>query len=153
MFIDTRRIEEGSVINATICIIGGGVAGITLALEFDRQGIDVCLLESGGFDPDDNTRSLYRGEAAGMPYRFSDGCRSRYLGGSSNCWGGWCRPLDPWDFEQRGWVPHSGWPFTLHELAPFYERTHTLLQLGPNNFDPEFWESAIGRSDVRRIPL
>ena len=154
MFIDTRRIQQGMVVDTTVCIIGGGVAGITLAMELDKKGIDVVLLESGGFNPDDDTRDLYRGEDVGeWRYNFADGSRSRFLGGSSNCWGGWCRPLDPWDFEKRDWVAHSGWPFGLSELAPYYERTHALLKLGPNNFDPDFWERSINRSDVRRIPL
>jgi choline dehydrogenase-like flavoprotein len=153
MFVDTRRVEPGSVVETTVCIIGGGVAGITLALEMDKMGIETCLLESGGFDPDDDTRDLYRGEDVGLPYQFSDGCRSRFLGGSSNCWGGWCRPLDPWDFEKRDWIANSGWPFGLDELGPFYARTHALLKLGPHNFDPAFWEAAINRRDVRRLPL
>ncbi|HEV7617842.1 MAG TPA: GMC family oxidoreductase [Burkholderiaceae bacterium] len=153
MFIDTRRIDEGSIVETTVCIIGGGVAGITLAREMEKRGIDTCLLESGGFDPDEETRDLYRGEDIGLPYSFADGCRGRFFGGSSNCWGGWCRPLDPWDFEKRDWIPHSGWPFGLDELAPYYERTHALLKLGPINFEPAFWESSIGRRDVRRIPL
>jgi choline dehydrogenase-like flavoprotein len=154
MFIDMRRIQQGMVVDTTVCIIGGGVAGITLAMELDKKGIDVVLLESGGFNPDDDTRDLYRGEDVGeWRYNFADGSRSRFLGGSSNCWGGWCRPLDPWDFEKRDWVAHSGWPFGLSELAPYYERTHALLKLGPNNFDPDFWERSINRPDVRRIPL
>jgi len=142
------------VVDTAVCIIGGGVAGITLAMELDKKGIDVVLLESGGFNPDDDTRDLYRGEDVGeWRYNFADGSRSRFLGGSSNCWGGWCRPLDPWDFEKRDWIAYSGWPFGLDELTPYYERTHALLKLGPNNFDPEFWERSINRSDVRRIPL
>ena len=44
------------MIETTVCIIGGGVAGITLAREMDKRGIETCLLESGGFDPDDETR-------------------------------------------------------------------------------------------------
>lgn len=153
MFIDTRSVEEGTCVETTVCIIGAGAAGIALALEMDRLGIATCVLESGGYKPDELTRDLYRGENAGLPYQFADGSRSRYLGGSSNCWGGWCRPLDPLDFEKRDWVAHSGWPFGLDELAPFYARTHAVLKLGPNNFEPQFWETAIGRSDVRRLPL
>ncbi|REE20191.1 choline dehydrogenase-like flavoprotein [Paraburkholderia sp. BL27I4N3] len=153
MFIDTRTVEQNTVVETTVCIIGGGVAGITLALEMSRAGIDTCMLESGGFGPDDATRDLYRGENIGLPYTFADGSRSRYFGGSSNCWGGWCRPLDPWDFEKRDWIPHSGWPFGLDELAPYYARTHELLKLGPQNFDPAYWEREIGRQDVRRLPL
>jgi choline dehydrogenase-like flavoprotein len=153
MFIDTRNLDTDSIVKTTVCVIGAGVAGITMAMELDRMGIDVCLLESGGFKPDNPTRDLYRGEDIGLPYSFSDGCRSRFLGGSSNCWGGWCRHLDPWDFEKRDWIEHSGWPFSLNELMPFYERTHDLLQLGPINFDPEYWEKSVGRADVRRMPL
>jgi choline dehydrogenase-like flavoprotein len=153
MFIDTRTVEQESVVETTVCIVGAGVAGITLALEMEKLGIDACVLESGGFKADDETRDLYRGENVGIPYTFADGSRSRYLGGSSNCWGGWCRPLDPWDFDKRDWVAHSGWPFGLEELAPYYASTHSLLKLGPNNFEPAHWEQAINRRDVRRIPF
>jgi choline dehydrogenase-like flavoprotein len=153
MFIDTRQLDEDQLIQTEICVIGGGAAGITLAMELENRGIDVCLLESGGLEPDEDTLDLYRGENAGLPYGFADGCRSRFLGGSSNCWGGWCRPLDDWDFTRREWVPCSGWPFGRSELVPYYERAHQILKLGPRNFEPEFWETAIGRNDVRRIPL
>ncbi|MDR5737718.1 GMC family oxidoreductase [Caballeronia sp. LZ016] len=153
MFIDSRGVDEGAVIETTVCIVGAGVAGITLALELEKQGIGAVLLESGGYKADNDTRDLYRGENVGVPYEFADGCRSRFLGGSSNCWGGWCRPLDPWDFEKRDWVADSGWPFGLEELRPYYERTHALLQLGENNFDPAHWEAAINRPDVRRHPF
>jgi choline dehydrogenase-like flavoprotein len=153
MFIDSRSVAQRSVVETTVCIIGAGVAGITLALEMDKQGINTVLLESGGYKPDDGTRDLYRGENVGIPYTYADGSRSRFLGGSSNCWGGWCRPLDSWDFEKRDWVKDSGWPFGLDELRPYYARTHALLKLGENNFDPAYWEAAIGRDDVKRHPL
>ncbi len=153
MFIDTRQVGDGRAVIATVCIIGGGVAGLSIARELEAQGVDTCVLESGGYDPDDDTRDLYRGDATGIDYQFADGCRARFLGGSSNCWGGWSRPLDPWDFEQRDWIPGSGWPFGLDEMAPWYARAHDVLKLGPLNFDPAYWEKSIGRPDVRRLPL
>lgn len=119
MFIDTRQISDGKALIVTVCVIGGGVAGLTLARELERAGVDTCVLESGGFEADDQTRDLYRGNATGIDYQFADGCRARFLGGSSNCWGGWSRPLDAWDFEQRDWIPHSGWPFGLQEMKPY----------------------------------
>ncbi len=79
MFIDTRTVEHNTVIETTVCIIGGGVAGITLAREMSRAGVDTCMLESGGFGPDDETRDLYRGENAGLPYSFADGCAQPLL--------------------------------------------------------------------------
>jgi choline dehydrogenase-like flavoprotein len=153
MFIDTRQMQEGSVVQTAVCIIGGGVAGITLARELERQGIDACLLESGSYGPDKGTRDLYRGENVGVRYHFADGYRFRYLGGSSNGWGGWCGPWDPWDFEKRAWVPNSGWPFGQEELDKYAERTHEVLQLGPQTFEAEYWVSAINHPDVRRMPL
>lgn len=153
MFIDARALDDGTVIDADVCVIGGGVAGITLALELERRGIDACVLESGGFESDRDTRDLNRGESVAIPYRFADGQRSRFLGGSSNCWGGWSRPLDPHDFEARDWVPHSGWPIARADLEPYYARAHPVLKLGPLTYDTAFWESAIGRRDVRRVPL
>ena len=153
MFVDARKLDDGTIIEAEVCVIGGGAAGITLAIEFGKRGIRTCVLESGGFRPDRATRDLYRGESIGLHYRFADGCRSRFLGGSSNCWGGWCRPMDQHDFAPRDWVPYSGWPFEKSELLPYYDRAHEILRLGPNRYDASFWVEAIGRADVRRFPL
>jgi flavin-dependent dehydrogenase len=35
-----------------LAIIGGGVAGITLAHTLAGSGISVCVVEAGGLDPD-----------------------------------------------------------------------------------------------------
>ncbi|MBL8323721.1 MAG: GMC family oxidoreductase [Rubrivivax sp.] len=153
MFCDARRVEDAMEAETTVCVIGGGAAGLTMALEFERRGIDTIVLESGGFGPDPLTMDLYRGEDVGIPYDFGSNQRSRFLGGCSNCWGGWCRPMDPEDFQKRDWVPGSGWPFGIDELRPFYERAHRVLRLGPVNYDIDHWVKAIGRQDVRRMPL
>ena len=58
MFIDARQLENSTEIEAEVCIIGAGVAGITLALELDQLGIKTCVLEGGGPEPDDATRDL-----------------------------------------------------------------------------------------------
>src|SRR5207344_412923 len=79
--------------------------------------------------------------------------RSRYLGGSSNCWGGWCRPFDDVDFAKRDWVPHSGWPISRSELLSFYERAHKVLQLGPFNYDSAHWQAAIGSQHFQTVPF
>ncbi|WP_428425495.1 FAD-dependent oxidoreductase [Methylibium sp.] len=153
MFVDAREVAEGTTLRSVVCIVGGGVAGITLALEFERQGIDAILLESGGLVADDETRDLNRGENIGLRFAWADGARSRFLGGSSNCWGGWCGPLRAHEMQTREWIPDSGWPFERSSLDPYYERAHPILRLGPYNYDIKHWVSAIDRKDVRRIPL
>ena len=52
MIIDARAEETGTVVNADVCIVGGGLAGITLAREFIGTPFEVCLLESGGLQQD-----------------------------------------------------------------------------------------------------
>jgi choline dehydrogenase-like flavoprotein len=147
MLIDTKRLRSGAVIESEICIIGGGVAGITLALELDRAGISVCVLESGGVGRHGATADLYDGSSSGIPYDFGDGTRSRFLGGSSNCWGGFCRPWDKEAFKHRDWVNASGWPLGRAELAPYYTRAHAVLEVPPEeNYEPERWVSSPGKA-------
>ena len=47
MIQSADEIVRDAVVQANICIIGGGPAGITLALELARTGKSVLLLESG----------------------------------------------------------------------------------------------------------
>ncbi len=153
MLIDTRAVADGSRIEKEVCIIGGGAAGIAMAMELDKRGIGVALVESGGLKLDASTLDLYRGQNSGIPYDFAHGFRSRYLGGSSNCWGGFCRPWDDFDFEKRDWLPTSGWPITGQELRPFYQRAQRMLKLDSDRWDPAYWVKAAARDDVRRLDL
>ncbi len=153
MLIDTRKVTDSSTVDADLCVIGAGAAGITIAREMEKRGISTVVLESGGLTPDRATGDMLRGENVGIPYEFAGGCRSRYLGGSSNCWGGWCRPWDNWDFDRRDWVDDSGWPFGKEELTSYYDRAHTVLKLGPNLYDPDHWVKAEGNPHLKRIVL
>lgn len=153
MLIDARALPSDETINTEICIIGAGAAGITLAREFIDQPYQVCLLESGGLDFDEATQSLYTGENIGVPYFPLKESRARYLGGSTNLWGGWSRPLDDIDFEDRPWMPYSGWPITKAELVPYYERAHKACNLGPFEYDYEYWEEALSQHQRRQLPF
>jgi choline dehydrogenase-like flavoprotein len=86
-------------------------------------------------DFDTKTQALYAGKVAGVAYLPLDASRMRYLGGSSNHWGGWCRPLDPIDFEKRAWVAYSGWPFAIKELQPYFKRAQALVEAGTWSYD------------------
>jgi choline dehydrogenase-like flavoprotein len=59
------------------------------------------------------------------------------------------RPLDEIDFEERDWVPYSGWPFDKSHLDPFYERAQTILQIGPYTYDVDDWEDP----ETSRLPF
>jgi choline dehydrogenase-like flavoprotein len=149
MTIDARSLEQNKEIETEVCIVGTGTAGITLAREFIGQGFSVCLLESGGLKPDKETQALQWGKNIGHPYYSLDTARPRYLGGTTNRWhlaiGQDCsrarmRPFDEIDFEERDWVPYSGWPFPKSHLDPFYERAQSVCRIEPPTFDVEDWE-------------
>jgi choline dehydrogenase-like flavoprotein len=153
MFIDAREVPGNTEIEADLCIVGGGAAGISLAKEFIGLPIRVCLVESGGLTFDAATQELYRGDNVGLDYYPLDVCRLRYFGGSTNAWGGWCRPLDPIDFEQRPWVRDSGWPFGHEELEPYYARAHALCQIENPEYDPAQCLRQLKVRDARVLPM
>jgi choline dehydrogenase-like flavoprotein len=144
MLIDARELPPDSPIEADLMIVGGGIAGIAMAREFGQSGIDVCILESGGEEPEPEVQELYAGKArmhgAGNDSLDIDdyltSSRFRYLGGSGNAWGGKCVPLDSADFTGRDWVPGSGWPLTRRELQPFYDRACDLFDICHFPLDP-----------------
>lgn len=138
-------MPAGSTIETDLAIIGGGPAGISLALALAGAPIRVLMLESGGMSFDAATQNLYAGTETGVRYIPLDATRLRFLGGCSNHWGGWCRPLDPVDFETRDWFPHSGWPFARSEIEPYYARAQSLVEAGPFIYDDSAkWTKALG---------
>lgn len=153
MFIDARSVTTGTVIEADLCIVGGGAAGLTITQEFAGSAVKVCLLESGDLDFNWQTQSLYVGTNVGLPYFDLDVCQIRYFGGNTNAWGGWCRPLDPIDFSHRSWVAHSGWPFPPTELRPYYREAHALCQIASDDYDPERAAAEIENPRSRLLPF
>lgn len=149
MFIDSKQLDPGHQIETDICVIGAGAAGITIAREFIGTSTRVALLESGGFELDSQTQSLYDGENIGLPSFDLNVNRLRYFGGTTNHWSGHSRPLDPIDFEQRSWVPHSGWPLSREELDPFYRRSQPIIGLGPYEYENlQFWQDELKLPDL-----
>jgi choline dehydrogenase-like flavoprotein len=144
-FLDARTVPAGTTLETDLAIIGGGPSGIALALALAHTPIRMLMLESGGMGYEAQTQALYAGDETGVPYIKLDAGRLRYLGGSSNHWGGYCRPLDRIDFEKRDWLPYSGWPFGREALEPYYAHAQSLVEAGPFIYDdPAKWTAALG---------
>src|SRR6516162_4291270 len=129
MHVDARNLENNSLIEGDICIVGAGAAGISMALEFINLHYKVILLESGGFEYEDRIQELYRGKTTGQPYYPIKSTELHYFGGTTGHWGGMCSFFDPIAFEKRSWVPDSGWPFGQDVLMPYYERGYKYLEI------------------------
>jgi choline dehydrogenase-like flavoprotein len=154
MLRDARNVATGETIEADVCIIGAGPAGISIARELIDSAKQVLLLESGGFELDPDITEMAHGESVGLPYYPLFESRAKAFGGTSHYWpeeaGLRSRPLDQIDFEQRPEVPYSGWPISRQDLDPFYERAHTVCGLGSPVYGVDEWEEP---ATTPRIPF
>jgi choline dehydrogenase-like flavoprotein len=129
---NSTTLPEKTTIEADICIIGAGAAGITLARDLAGGNRRIAVFEIGGFDFSQETQQLYDGEVIGRPFSPPVVDRLRYFGGSTNHWEGSCHPFDAADFE--------GWPFESTALTTYYKKAHEILQLCSSySHEPQDW--------------
>ncbi len=143
---DLRHVEEGFEIEADLCIVGSGPAGMSLALQFETLPLRVCLLESGGIDRDPAIESLNEIESVGARRAPQDVTRCRGLGGTSALWTGRCGAFDHVDFQARPWVPDSGWPIGHEDVSSYFDKAGRLLGLGPAIYADQ-WPEVVGRAE------
>lgn len=144
MFINSAELVS-STRNYDFCIVGSGPAGMTLALELAKAGKRVCLVEGGGRKKSPLQEKFYSYQSVGEWNYFNGFGRSRFLGGSSNCWGGLCSPLDEEDFLARPWVADSGWPFLLDDLDRFFPSAGEILDTAVRTIG---WKDADAHSNI-----
>jgi choline dehydrogenase-like flavoprotein len=138
MISQADAVPSGACLWADVCIVGGGAAGISLALSLSGHGLKIILLEAGHAVEHAPTQALYAGEVADERLHSPpDKYRQRRMGGSTTIWGGRCVPFDAIDFETRSHVPHSGWPLSYSDLVPFYPDANTLAEAGRFSYDAD----------------
>ena len=106
-----------------ITIIGSGPASITLALELEKKGFSSILFEAGDIEYTPESQKNYSGTVIGDKYFPLDITRLRYFGGSSNHWGGMCRPLDKHDLID--------WPIDYNDLKKYLNKAAEILEIDP----------------------
>ncbi len=143
MLIDARSVEDGARLTVDLTIVGSGPAGLSIADRLRSSGLSVCVVEAGAPEPDLRTQQLYRGEVTGRGYFALDSCRFRMFGGTSNRWGGWCRPLDPADFASPAGSSLPGWPIGHADLLPYAADTADLLELPDHHFGVADWSGPV----------
>ncbi|MCO5118996.1 MAG: FAD-dependent oxidoreductase [Burkholderiaceae bacterium] len=151
MIDDGREIPDGSVLDADVCIVGAGPAGLTLAQELGERGLAVVLLESGSTMAEPTARALLTAETDPDPgpdlYPDIGTLRDAGIGGTARQWcieiDGriWVRmaALDALDYRARSWLPYSGWPIDEATLAPYVARAMRRAGCAPAPFDPAPW--------------
>jgi GMC oxidoreductase len=117
------------------CIVGSGPVGMALALELERLGRDVLLLESGDLAIFPEVSEASRAEIVD-PRRHAEMSLAvcRALGGTSWTWGGRCVAYDDVDFAQRDFVPEASWPVQHESILPWYAIASKYLLCGNDDF-------------------
>ena len=150
MEVDARQIEAGTTLEADVCVVGAGPAGLALARGLCGRGLRVLVLESGGERSDPAIEALGDGDVVGDAYAGLAATRSRGIGGTARIWNtlargsvsAKCVPLDRVDLAPRSAEPLRGWPFDWDELAPWYARGRALCGLAELPFDAETADAA-----------
>jgi choline dehydrogenase-like flavoprotein len=144
---DLRDHSRGLAVQADVCLIGAGAAGITIARDLAGSGLRVCLVEGGGMQFEfAQSQSLYAGTSVGLPMGLQAG-RLRFFGGTTNHWAGRCAPLSEIDFQRRPWIPHSGWPLDRAELDRYYQGAREVAGFGSK------WRSDEEALALLKVPL
>jgi choline dehydrogenase-like flavoprotein len=136
MFVEAKDVASGTRLQADVCIIGGGAAGITIARALDSPHCKTILIAGGGKHESALGTDLYSGSVS-PPHTHEplQENRVRAWGGSTIAWGGRCIPYEEIDFRRREWMPHSGWPITFAELSPYIDAACNVCEAGKPVFD------------------
>lgn len=114
--LDDRNLEEFPVV-----IFGSGPAGITTALELEKNNIKSLIIEAGEESYSENSQKFYEGQTHGDPITDLSASRLRQFGGTSGHWGGWAKPMAEYNFKS--------WPFNFDDLEPYIEKTSKILDI------------------------
>lgn len=149
MLVDGRSYLPGAVIQADVCVIGTGPAGITVTEQLRGSGLRTVMLESGGLRHEDAADSLADaadGMTFGTVHRLGS---ARQLGGNANAWkvrtgeGQWrgvrLAPMPAEELGARPGVGLPGWPVDPAELASYLRRAQDVFGLPSTGYDAESW--------------
>jgi choline dehydrogenase-like flavoprotein len=144
-------VPVDGTLSADVVIVGSGMGGGTLAWALRDSGLDVLLVERGGFLPREPQNAvpeevfLRRRYATAEPWidaRTREAFRpgvSYWVGGNTKVYGACLPRFRESDFEAT--AHHDGispaWPYTYADLEPFYTQAERLFEVhGELGTDP-----------------
>jgi choline dehydrogenase-like flavoprotein len=137
--VDGRNIDEALVLRTQVLVIGSGAGGAVVAAELAQQGVEVLILEQGGYHTRETfhdsplsaylkmyengglTATLGRPSIA-LPY-------GRAVGGTTIINSGTCLRVPPWVLSR--WADLGLDQLSMAKLAPHYESVEARLHIQP----------------------
>lgn len=143
------HLNSGAAVQSQydVCVIGAGAAGITIAQKLRKNGLRVFLAEGGGETWEDESQAIYAGKVTGDEYFDLETARLRFFGGTTNHWGGMCRPLEEIDFKAKPDAPLTAWPISRADLDPYLDEARDVVEIPKFESD----QPMAGSDDLRRV--
>lgn len=140
-FIDLNTKHPSSFFlpSTDIVIIGGGTAGILLAVTLTLRGKSVSIIETGDLFEDEEKQRLNSVEQTGKIVKNAVWGRKRVLGGTTVSWGGQSLPFTPIDFEKRNWIQNSGWPISFSDIELYYKQADDFMGIDTMNHSTDIF--------------
>jgi choline dehydrogenase-like flavoprotein len=137
MLIDLAQQSGDTCLEADVCVLGSGPAGLTLARALAVQGVSVAIVEKGPHTPElrpDMTdfvcgRREYKGATLGRAFGF---------GGTSGVWGGGLLPIRPAELSARKSGDATAWPIAYSDITEHFGPLQAWLGVNALPFDLEF---------------
>lgn len=145
MRFDARNVTDAATLEADVCIVGAGPAGLSLAAELLGGPASIVVVESGGMQAVPDAQSLNDAVVEDGAYGAFARGRHRQVGGTAQLWntpvaglpGAKYVPLAAVDF--RGVNGRPPWPLDHAELEPYYRRAHAVARLGRYEYRGAAW--------------
>jgi len=141
MIVDLDSLTEPRQWRTKVCILGGGISGLTLAHSLRHAKVPVMVLEAGGLQFEERYQDLNEAEMTGAPHLGTSTGRFRVLGGASTRWGGQLMPFtsDVLQSPKVCGLPH--WPISTEDLQPYYRELESLTGVNNLPFSDELLSS------------
>jgi choline dehydrogenase-like flavoprotein len=133
--------------DTSVCIIGGGIAGLLVALRLGTAGERVVVVESGLDEFDAAIHALNQVRTSSGGDHGATNGRFRGFGGSSSRWGGGLIPITRHEFGARPYLPLPEWPVPVSELEAYQPEIDRLLGLDGTSFE----EGVLDTADPDRL--
>jgi len=126
MLVSESDVARSAAEPFDVAIIGAGIVGVFCALQLERHGLRIALIEGGGVTPDTLFNAKFTA-TAGRAHSTIDSGRAMGLGGTGLLWGGQLSEFGAADLTgDKGY-----WPVSYAELRALYDRVYAALRLPP----------------------
>ena len=115
------ELKEFDYSKYPVVIFGSGPAGLTTALELEKNNIPSIVIEAGDQFYSEESQEFYKGNVNKNFISNISESRLRQFGGTSGIWGGWCKPLEQFAF--------NSWPINHQDLQAYQEQACDILDI------------------------